>query len=103
MNLTEVNDKLLEIAVQLPAKLQDQREAEARYNLRFYDLMLKSGMGNQEKRDAEANLVCQEEGLLEPVQVLRADVRSLYHMKDCFISIASNLRAMQVREEKHER
>ena len=96
MNLIELNEKLEVISEEYPQKIRQLQEAEMKYNLRFWDLLLHSGMGNQASREAEASLVCQEEGLLEPLQILRADVKALYHQKDCFQEISRNLRALQV-------
>lgn len=95
MTLLEVNQKLEEIAVDYASKIRELREAELRYNLRFYDLLLHSGMGTIVAKEAEANTVCHEEGLLEPVQTLRAEVKSLYYEKDCYIEIGKNLRTIQ--------
>lgn len=99
MTLPEVNQKLLEIAQVYPPKVRALQQAELQFNLRFWHLFLHSGMGTIGAKEAEANTICNEEGLLEPVQLLRADVKALYHEKDCFLAIAANLRAAQVGQE----
>ena len=102
MTLPEVNEKLARIAEEYPRKLKQLQEAEITFNLRFWDLLLHSGMGTIGAKEAEANLTCNQEGLLEPLQILRADVKGLYHEKDCFTEIARNLRAIQVGQEASE-
>jgi hypothetical protein len=99
MTLFDVNTKLTELAVALPTKIREMQEAELKYNLRFWHLLLSSGMGTIGAKEAEANVICNNEGLLEPVQILRADVRALYHEKDCYLAIAANLRSGQVGEQ----
>ena len=94
MNLTEVNGKLLEIANTLERLIPQLSKAELAYDLRFYDLLLHSGLGTIAAKEAEAKLTCQQEGLLEPVQNMKGDVRLLYHQKDCYIEISRNLRAI---------
>ena len=96
MTLQEVNQELEKIAKELFEKVKAHQAAEYNYNIRFWDLLIHSGMGTVAAKEAEANLTCKEEGLLEPLQELRGEVRGLYHMKDCYIAIAANLRAMQV-------
>lgn len=87
-----VFQRIEEIASELPQKIRELQKADLAYNLRFWDLILHSGMGTIAAKEAEANLTCNEEGLLEPVQMLRADVRALYHEKDCYIVLAKGLK-----------
>ncbi len=96
VNITEANLILEQIADELPAKILELVKVQQKYDLRFWDLILHSGMGNQAAREAEANLVCQEEGLLVPVQNLKGEVKALYNKKDCYTEIARNLRVLQV-------
>lgn len=103
MTIEEINQKLEELAIAYPAKLRELRVAEHAYNLRFWGLILHSGMGTIAAKEAEANLVCQNENLLEPVQTLKADVRALYHEKDCYLAIAANLRIMNYDEKEEGR
>lgn len=102
MTLAEINIKLEVLLHTYPQKLKELQEAELKYNLRYWDLFLKSGMGTVGAKEAEANLACNTEGLLEPLQILRADVKALYHKKDFYLEIARNLRAMQVGQERTE-
>lgn len=99
MTLLEINQELLKIAEVYPQKSRELREAELRFNLRFWHLLLNSRLGTIAAKEAEANMICNEEGLLEPLQILRADVKALYHRKDCFIEVARNLRALRVGQE----
>lgn len=96
MELPELNQKLGEIAIAYSQKIKELQEAELKYNLRFWDLVLRSGMGTIAAKEAEANTICNEEGLLEPLQILRADIKALYNQKDCYIEISKNTRALLV-------
>ena len=100
MTLSECNDTLIAIAKQLKETIISHNQAERKYHLRFWDLLLHSGMGTIVAKEAEANLVCQEEGLLEPLQILRADLRALLNEKECYIEISRNLRVLTFGEEK---
>lgn len=105
MNLIEVSYKLEVIAQQLTLKIPQLQEADAKFQLRFADLVLHSAGGTIAAREAEANLTCEQEGLLSPLYDLKGDVRALYHQKDCYIAIAANLRAMlrgEYEQEQHQ-
>ena len=95
MTLEEVNQELLRISDALTASLPVLREAEARYNRIFYDSILRSGMGNAQSREAEANLVCEQEGVLQPFVDVKTEVRTLINQKECIIEIAKNIRVMR--------
>jgi len=106
MNLEDVNKKLAEIAEELPAKIKEFQRIEYDYEMRYFWLFAHSMASNLAGREAEAKLTCKEEGLIEPLQNIRGDVRGLYHKKDCYIAIGSNLRALQIvteRDAKYER
>lgn len=95
MTLVEINKRLLELAVEIPMKIKEVRAVETEYQLRFWELMLRSAMGNQDKREAEANMICNEENLYEPVLDLKADLRGLFNEKDLLLAISANLRVME--------
>ena len=97
MNLADVTKKLEEITAMYSQKIRELQKAELAYNLRFWHLVLHSGLGTITAKEAEANTVCNEEGLLEPVQVLRADIKALYYEKDCYIELSKNIRIMEDR------
>lgn len=104
MNLEDVNKKLEEIAEELPAKIKEFNKAEYDYEMRFAWVYAHSMASNMPGRDAEAKLTCNQEGLIEPLQNIRGDVRALYVKKDIYTAIGSNLRAIQVSmREKEER
>lgn len=96
MTLTELNSKLLLLSKSYGEKIELLQKAELAFNLRFSYLIIHSARANQASREAEANLVCQEEGLLEPVQILKADVKKLYFDKECYIELSKNMRILQV-------
>ena len=102
MTLENINIQLEDLITEYPKKIKELQEAELKYNLRFWDLLLHSGMGTIATKEAESNLICKEEGLLEPVQILRADVKSLYHKKDFLLEISRNLRFLLVGQDKLE-
>ncbi len=96
MTLPDVSRKLFELSEAYSEKIRELRQAELAFNRRFWHLLLVSGMGTIVAKEAEANTICNEEGLLEPLQILRAEVKALYYEKDCYIEIAKNLRAIEV-------
>ena len=99
MRLEEVSTKLQELAETYTQKVRELQKAELAYNLRYWSLFVNSGMGTVGAKEAAANLTCQEEGLLEPLQILRADMKVLQYERECYLAIASNLRVIQVRQE----
>ena len=99
MTLQEATQSLEELSQKLPQKIKEHQQADTAYMLRFYELTLKSGMGTIVAKEAEANVICNEEGLLQPVQVLRADVKALYSQKDLLIELSRNLRALEYGQE----
>lgn len=95
MDLVQINNKLEELAKTYSQKARELRQLEYAYNLRFWNLILHSGMGTIAAKEAEANTICHEEGLLEPLQELKADMKALYYEKDCYIAMGSNLRVLE--------
>lgn len=93
--LQEINERLEKIIPEIATTTIALRKLEIVYNLRFWDLILHSGMGNQAAREAEANLTCETEGLLEPLQLMKADLRALLNEKECLIAISANLRVLE--------
>lgn len=99
MTLSQVTEALEVLSIQLPRKIHEHQQADTAYMLRFYELTLKSGMGTIAAKEAEANLTCDQEGLLQPVQVLRADVKAFYAQRDLLIELSRNLRALEYGQE----
>ena len=99
MRLEETNTKLQQLAETYAQRVRELQKAELAYNLRYWHLFVNSGMGTVGAKEAAANLTCQEEGLLEPLQILRADMKALQYERECYVAIASNLRVLQVRRE----
>ena len=97
MTLVECNDRLETLSRELNETIIAHGKAAQKYHLRFWDLLLHSGMGTIAAKEAEANKICHEEGILEPLEILRADVKALLNEKECLLSIAANLRVLESR------
>ena len=98
MELTAVNNRLLEIVKALPQLGRELYAAEYAYQVRFSYLITHSGMGNAQAREAEALTVCDVEGFYAPLLELRYKYKALYQEKDCLIAIGDNLRAISLAE-----
>ena len=95
MTLEAVNEILQELANQFPLAIEKARGTEYEYEMRFFQLLLNSGMGNAQAREAEAKAICDTEGLYRPMIEAKGLVRTLYNQKECYIEIARNLRTMK--------
>lgn len=94
MNLELINNRLLEIKGELAQAIRELKEAEYVYNKRFFYLLIHSAMGNIGAREAEANLVCDEEGLWKPFLDKKTDVRTLSHEKEILLEVAKSIRLL---------
>lgn len=95
MILTDINKRLEEISEILPKGLAELQRAEYAYQTRFSYLVSHSGMGNAQSREAEALLVCDQEGLYSPLADLRGQCRGLQVEKDCLMEISRNIRFVE--------
>lgn len=98
MDLQQINTELQQISEDLRDLLPALKDAEYKYNKVYFDTIVRSGMGNAEKREAEAFQTCDAAGLLVPFEVLKVDVRTLINRKECLIEIAKNIRMMKGQE-----
>jgi len=98
MDLNYCNKRLEEIVKELKTLLPILKDAEYKYNKVYYDCIVRSGLGNAEKREAEAFLVCDTEGVLKPFTEAKIDVRTLINEKECLTEISKNIRTMRGQE-----
>lgn len=98
MDLLSINKRLEIITEELKIALPKLKAAEYAYNKVYYDCIVKSGMGNEAKREAEAFKTCDAEGVLKPFTELKIDVRTLINEKECLIEISKNIRTMRGNE-----
>lgn len=87
-----LNDKIEELTKAFTVVTKNFYKAELAYKNRYYELLIQSMLGTAAKREAEANLVCKEEGLLEPVYNLRGELRALQMELTSYIEISKALR-----------
>lgn len=95
MNLEEINTRLFEIKEELTQAIRNLEELEYAYNKRYFYLLIHSAMGNAPAREAEASLVCDEEGLYKPFLDKKTDVRTLSHEKEILLEVAKNIRLLR--------
>jgi len=96
MDLDKINDRMEKIILEMSAKLPQLRVSEWKYDKRFYQLILSSGIGNQAGREAEAKLTCDAEGLFSPLADLRGEVRALINEKEMLTEISKNIRSLMM-------
>lgn len=94
MTLEEINKQLLDIAEQLKQKLPLLSFAESAYQKKFFYYLLHSVGANAQLREAEARTICQTDGLVEPFEELKIEVRTLLHQKEILIEVAKNMRLL---------
>ena len=94
MTLAEVNQKLIELLKKISEAIDSLKEKDIVYEMRFYDLLLKSGYGNAQAREAEAKKICDNEGLYIPMLDAKSELRKLINEKECIIEIGKNLRVL---------
>lgn len=95
MDLIAVNKKLTDILKSLEEKLPELEKYQVEYDKKYCTFLLNSGMGNAEKREAEAKLMIQQEPIFEKFHSSKLDVRLLLNAKEVYIEVGRNLRNIQ--------
>jgi hypothetical protein len=95
MDLKKISKELDVISKELAKWLPVLKEAEFTYNKVYFKSLLESGLGNKETREAAAWQTCEAEGVLQPFEEAKIEVRTLLNRKECLIEIAKNTRMMR--------
>lgn len=98
-----LNQALLGLTNQLGAITSELYElteklalSQMKYDTRFARVLIDAPYSNQSARDAHARLVCDEEGLIEPLENYKFQARRLLTERETLIAMSANLRSLLV-------
>lgn len=94
--LLGVTNELAVVSEELDGLTEKLARAQLAYDLRFARLLLESSYGNQPARDAGARIVCNEEGLVEPLENYKFEARRLLTRRETLIVISQNIRSLSM-------
>lgn len=95
--LAETTTKILEVQADLSSASDQYVEAMLAYDIRKAQLYLHqdtSGYKRAEERDAHVTLVLETEGLTEPMQRSRFQIKKLQGELDSYRQVSQNLRTL---------
>ncbi len=95
MDLLSINKRLGEIKDELPIALKKLAEIEYKYNLHYFNTLQHSPAGSQDRRDSEAILAANTDGLYKPFLDAKIEVRTLINEKEILTEISRNIRSMR--------
>ena len=95
MNLKTINQRLEELLTELPKALKTLEAIEYKYQMHYYNSLQHSPMGSQDRRESEAILAANTDGLYKPFLDAKIEVRTLVNEKEILTEISRNIRAMR--------
>ena len=98
MTTQEVEKRLLEILPELQKLLTKKEAVEKAYYQKYYDILLRSGMANQVKQEAEAKSLIMVDPIFEQYHELELEIKLLYIERDILIEIGRNKRGERAYE-----
>lgn len=92
LDLYDISMKIMTTTDKLSEKLPQLQVAESQYQGKYYDFLLRSKMGSQSSREAEAHKLIEQEEIYDKYLSLKMEVKLLYTHLDAYKTISSNLR-----------
>ncbi len=95
MDLLKINQRLEELLTELPKAIKTLEEIEYKYQMNYYNSLQHSPMGSQDRRESEAILAANTDGLYKPFLDAKIEVRTLMNEKEMLTEISRNIRSMK--------